>query len=349
MKFAYVGSRTTKQRNARGEGISVYTIDDNEQWKLIQKIKVEENPSFLCFDNNKEYLYAVHGDLYSVSSYKIDKETGVLTHLNTVKSGGRNPVFLTPDETNKFLFIASLQGGAVATLLRKPDGSVTDPMFTEHLEGITEEGVSHAHQCIKDRSQKFIAVPTQGRNVGYGGVFVYRINYDGGLIRTQRLISRDHDEPRHMVFDNTNKFAYVLNEHGNCITTMTFDDENGILSPVQIVSTLPETYTGNSKAGEIVIHPNNKFIYSTNRSHNSVAVFERNEENGFIKMTGCTDCLGKIPRFMEISDDGKKLYVANEESDTIQIFAVNEKDGSLEFTNNTINTGSPVCIIFKEA
>lgn len=84
-------------------------------------------------------------------------------------------------------------------------------------------------------------------------------------------------------------------------------------------------------------------------SHNSVAVFERNEENGFIKMTGCTDCLGKIPRFMEISDDGKKLYVANEESDTIQIFAVNEKDGSLEFTNNTINTGSPVCIIFKEA
>ncbi|MPN64539.1 6-phosphogluconolactonase [bioreactor metagenome] len=104
---------------------------------------------------------------------------------------------------------------------------------------------------------------------------------------------------------------------------------------------------GESQAGEIVIHPNNRFIYSSNRTHDSIALFHRNLETGYLKLISCTSCLGKIPRFIELGIDGKQLFVANEESDTINIFSVDEETGELRFSERTIYVGSPVCIIFK--
>ena len=105
--FVYTGCRTTKKRNARGEGIEVYKIDENDNWNKIQTLKTIENPSYLCFDNEKKYLYSVHGDLTFVSSYRIE-EDGKLVFLNSIDINSKNPVFVTIDKNNEFLIVATL-------------------------------------------------------------------------------------------------------------------------------------------------------------------------------------------------------------------------------------------------
>ncbi len=338
-----------KGTQRQGKGISVYKINDaTGEWELIQIAKDLENPSYLCFDNTKEFLYTVHGDQNAVSAYQVDKKTGCVTYLNTVKSGGRNPVYLTADKTNKYIYVASLQGGTVATLLRKPDGSLTDPVAKEYLEGLTEDGNSHAHQCILDRTRQYLFVPTQGRGTGYGGVFVYRTNEDGSLSRTQRWLSRKNDEPRHLAIHENNRYVYLANEQGNSVTFLEFDEQAGELSARQIVSTLPDTYVGESQAGAIAIHPNNRFIYTTNRTHNSVALLTADKKTGYLKYIACTPSLGEIPRFMTLSPDGKRLYAVNELSDTIRVFDIDQRTGTITFCGLTVLTQSPVCLVFRD-
>lgn len=119
MKYAYVGCRTTKQRNARGEGLAVYRIDGDGSWNQIQCLFVEDNPSFQCLDLEKKFLYSVHGDLTKVSSYRI-QEDGTLVHLNTIDIGGKNPVDITVDKANRNVIVATLQGGTLYTIARLP-------------------------------------------------------------------------------------------------------------------------------------------------------------------------------------------------------------------------------------
>ena len=109
MKYAYVGCRTTKERNARGKGISVYQVEENGKWTLIQIVKNLVNPSFLCMDKNGEYLYTIHGDKSEISSFSVDKATGQLIYINTVSTTGINPVHLSVDKTNRWIFVANLQ------------------------------------------------------------------------------------------------------------------------------------------------------------------------------------------------------------------------------------------------
>lgn len=348
MSYAYVGCRTTRERNARGKGIGVYSVDDTGKWAPVQLLEGLENPSFLCFDAEKKFLYCVHGDGFSVSSFRIDSKNGTIEKLNTIRSVGKNPVFLTADRTNRYLYVASLQGGAVSTLRRNGDGSLTDPIFTAKLEGLTEGSVSCAHQCLLSPSGEYLFVPTQGRGKGYGGVFVFRTMEDGSLVRTQRFEARAKDEPRHLVVHGNGRWEYVLNEKGNCVTFSEFSPSAGTMQAKQIVSTLPETYVGDSQAGELVISTDFRFLYASNRTHDSIAQFSIDEQTGSIRCIGWTPCLGKIPRFMGLDPSGHRLAVANEESDTIRIFELDPLSGTPVFSGITIPSESPVCIVFKD-
>lgn len=110
MKYAYVGCRTTRERNARGKGLKVYEISEvTGDWKEIQCLETEPNPSYQTLDLEEKYLYSVHGDITKVSSYRI-LDDGRLEHMNTIDIGGKNPVFITPDKTNKYIVVAALQG-----------------------------------------------------------------------------------------------------------------------------------------------------------------------------------------------------------------------------------------------
>ena len=211
MSYAYVGCRTTKERNARGKGLKVFEINDKTgDWNLIQCLKTEEeNPSYQTLDNEGNFLYSVHGDKTKVSSYKI-LEDGTLSPLNMIEIGGKNPVFITADRTNRFLVVAALQGGAVYVIKRNEDGSLGEIVSETHLPGKKEGTVSFAHQCIWDQTKTYLFVVTQGRIQGYGQVLVYRFDAENGtLTETDCFRSREYDEPRHIAIHPNNRYAYL--------------------------------------------------------------------------------------------------------------------------------------------
>ena len=163
-------------------------------------------------------------------------------------------------------------------------------------------------------------------------------NKDGTLTLVHTVTARSYAEPRHLVFSKDNKRVYLINEKGNYVTYYNFNDTTGVLTPVQIVSSLPETYTGEGQASAIVLHPSEEFLYATNRI---------NKETGFISNIAWNETLGLTPRFATISADGNALLVANEDSDTIRIFTIQPQSGILTYSGTTIETGSPTCIAFK--
>lgn len=344
--FAYVGCRTTEHRNAQGKGINVYDVNGHD-WKLIQTFPILDNPSYFCLDRNKNYLYTVHGDLNDVSAFKI-KEDGTIEHLNTVRAEGKNPVYVVPSINNKFVFVASLQGGAVATLPIQEDGSLGDAIYVAHIAGLTPEGVSHAHQCELDQTGNWLLVPTQGRHIGYERVYVFKVNNDTGeLVEHFHIDARTYAEPRTLAVSKDNKRVYLMNEKGNSVTYYRFDDQAGTLEPRQIIPSIPETYTGQGQASAVLISPNQKFLYGTNRIHESVVSYRINEETGFLTTLGYNSVLGLTPRFFMFSPDGEDLIIANEASDTIRIFKADPVTGALTFSGTTIETGSPTTIVFK--
>lgn len=348
MKIAYVGCRTTKERNARGKGLKVFEIDGvTGNWTEIQCLNNFENPSYQTLDNKKNYLYSVHGDITKVSSYKIEHATGKLTYLNNVDIGGKNPVFLTVDKTNMYLVVAALQGGSVYSVKINEEGSLGEIVDTYRFSGKSEDLISFAHQCIWDQNREYLFVPTQARGKGFEALNVLRFNSQDGRFKfTDTFYARQYSEPRHLAVHKNNKYLYLINEKGNCMTYLQFDQINGKLKPLQIVPTLPETYTGNGQASASILSPNGKILIGSNRIHESIVLYRVDQNTGYIKEIGYEACLGKTPRFMTFNDKGDKFYVANEDSDTIIEYILDEEKGRLDFTGRIINTESPVCITF---
>lgn len=348
MIYCYVGCRTTRERNARGRGIRYYATDGALNFKEAGLTACrEENPSYLTFDRTGEFLCTVHGDKESVSSYRV-KADGSLEYLGAAKSGGKNPVFITPSADNRFFFVATLQGGCISTLARRADGTLSDPIFQARVPGTEEGSVSYPHQCLLDKTGLFLIVPVQGRKTGTGAVNVYRVCADGSLTLSSRWLARPHDEPRHFALHPNNRYGYLVNEKGNSVTCFDFDDEQGILNAKQMLPTLPEYYTGDGQASAMLVHPSGRFAYASNRIHESIAVFSIDEHTGCLRATSHTDALGLTPRFITMDASGKYLYVANEDSDTIRVFGIDADSGRLAFTGTTIETESPVCVIFSK-
>ncbi len=364
MNYAYVGCRTTAKRYAHGKGISVYAIDAKREWKLQSITPTLDNPAFLTLDRDRKALYTVHGDGHQVSAFKIQPD-GDLEFLNTVEAQGKNPVYAVPSFNNRFLFVATLQGGAVASLPIREDGSLGEAVSTAHLEGKPGKGVSHAHACVLDRTGKFLLVPTQARGVGYERVWVFQVDQETGkLDLVSSADSRTYDEPRHLVFSPDNRRVYLVNEKGSTLRMLAFDADKGILTPEQVVPTLPETYVGPNMASAIVMSQDGRFVYATNRIHEGIppegedpaygafrgqetlVSYEVDKKTGMLKKPQWVSCEGYTPRFMTLTPDGKELVVANMDSDTLQFFSL-EKNGQPRFTGKTVKTESPCALVFR--
>jgi 6-phosphogluconolactonase len=349
--FAYVGSRTTRERNARGDGINVYrAAGSTGQWTHIQLVAGLANPSYLAFDRAKRFLYAVHGDLTDISAFGVDPGTGKLTHLNSVSTFGKNPVHLTVDPTNRWVVVANHLSSTLAVLARKPDGSLGGLADEFTLTGRVgphrvEQPFSKPHQIEYDRSERFLIVPDKGVDQ----VFTFTLDPASGKLTqvaagTPR--ARDGSGPRHVAFHPSNAFAYVIGELDSTVTAHRFDPATGRLTPFQIVSTLPDTFVGDSRASEVALSQEGSLLYASNRGHDSVATFAVDRANGRLTPRGWTDSQGKTPRFFALEPAGRFLFVANEDSDRIVPFKADSLDGELLASGAPVNTGSPVCIVF---
>ena len=351
--YAYVGCRTTKERNARGEGINVYRVDPGTgNWTHVQLLKVpQENPSFLAFDRQQHYLYSVHGDFSEVSSYKIDKETGMLTFLNMESTNGKNPVHLVVDPSNKVLTVANYATGSLVLLPVNPDGSLSPVVDMVSLSGKagphrTQQTSSHPHQTMLDPAENFLLVPDKGLDK----VFTFKIDAENQKIlpgNPPAVMAREGSGTRHITFLPNKPYAYVANELDSTVTTYHYNAENGELKPLQIIPSIPSNFTGNNTAAEIMIDSLGKFVYVSNRGHDSIGTFAVDQSNGKLVPVGWESSQGIGPRFFTIDPSGNFLYAANENSDTIVTFRINHKTGKLNPTGQVIKTGSPVCIIFS--
>lgn len=350
MKYAYVGCRTTKERGARGKGIRVYRISENGTWEQVQTIMADghPNPSFLALNHRGDTLYTVHGDFGEVSAFRVNPDDGTLSLLNTASSGGINPVHLSVDVTDHFLFTANLKTGTVSVTALHTDGSLGKMVHCYTIPGNSEGEVSHPHQVAQDNTGDFLVVSCQGREAGFGQIDVFRIHHETGELElTCRHRARRLDEPRHFVFHKNNRFSYGVNEKNYTVTYYRFNGQNGSLAACQSVPTLPDNCVEDGWASGIVMMPDGKHLVVSNRTHDSITSFEIDPETGRLTLDDCCKTGGRQPRFICVTPDGKKILAANELSDTIREYHLDPATGKLSFTGMEINTESPVCIIFK--
>lgn len=335
MLLAYVGCRTTTERNARGKGLTTFEISDGT-WKELGVTKTLENPSYQIIHPNKKFLYSVHGDITKISSYKIEDKNLVLS--DTFDIGGKNPVFIDIDKEEKHLIVAALQGGSLYSIEFEEDKIIG---IKDTLEFKTKTGLAFAHQCYFDKTKNYIFVPCQGRDRGDSGLYVVKIN-DGDFEITDYFEARKHSEPRHVVISNNNKNLYLINEWGNYVTFFEFDDTKGKLSPKENIPTLPKDYTGHSQASTVVLSPDEKILVGSNRIYDHLVLYKI-KEDGSLEEKEYIETYGETPRFITFYKNS--LYILNEDSDTIIEFEY--KDETL-VKKQIIKSPSPVCLNFME-
>ena len=351
-KFAYVGCYTAKQRNGRGEGITVHRIHATSgAWAQVQLVRTADNPSWLAFDRKQRFLYAAHGDGVVVTAFRVDEATGQLSLLGTQDAKGKNGVRLGVDASNGFVVCANYASGTVAVLPINADGSlgaVTDLAALPGKPGPhrTQQPYSQPHDIVFDPRERFIIVPDKGLDA----TFVFSLDLASGKLvpaAAPSVASRSGAGPRHAGFHPAKPYAYVLNELDSTLTTYRFDAERGALTPLQVITTLPTSFTGNSTTSEIVVAASGRFVYASNRGHDSIAIFAVDEANGTLSPVGWEPTQGKTPRFFAIEPSGTLLYCANMDSDTIVAFRVDAGSGKLAPAGQIIKTGSPSSIVFR--
>ncbi|WP_322057056.1 lactonase family protein [Paraburkholderia sp. J63] len=349
--FAYVGSRTTRERNARGDGISVYQVDTQTgALTLVQLLKDLVNPSFLALSRDGAHLYTVHGDMSDISAFKVDKASGKLTFINRQSTEGKNPVHLAIDPTGRYVVVSNHIGASLAVLPIAADGSLEPLTQLVHLDGPIgphriEQKQSKPHFNPFDRTGRFVIVPDKGLD----RTFSFR--FENGQLTpaaTPFVVSREGAGPRHIAFHPDGRYAWVVNELDSTVTTHGYDAANGSLTPLQVLSSLPDTCTGNSRASEIEVDHTGRFVYASNRGDDSIAVFRIDAPTGHLRFLNAVPTQGKTPRFMTSTPDGRFMYALNEDSDTIVAFSVDANSGNLAPTGFVAPSGSPVCMVFSQ-
>ena len=348
--YAYVGSFTSAQRKARGDGIHVYRADPTTgAWTHIQHIGDLVNPSYLALSRDQRFLYSIHGDEDYATAFALDPATGQAKLLNRAATGGKNGVREAVDPSGKFLVMANYASGSVAVMAIAPDGSLKDQHQLVQLPGEpgphkVEQMSSHPHNVVFDPSGRFVLVPDKGLD----RVFVFRFDgATGRLTPTEQgsVKSRPGAGSRHLAFHPKLPIVWVLNELDSTIATYKFDTERGALTALQVMSTLPTDFTGYSTTAEIAVSPDGRFIYGSNRGHDSVTIFATNPE-GLLSIVGWQPSQGAGPRFIGLDPAGRFLHAANEQGDTVVTFRVDGSSGKLTPTGQVIKNASPVTIVF---
>lgn len=354
--FIYFGTYT----GAKSKGIYVSRFDAGTGTLGEPELAAEtRNPSFLAVHPNGKLLYAV-GELSdfqgkragAVSAFSLDAKTGRLTLLNQQPSGGQGPCHLALDTKGRCVLVANYGSGSVAALPVRKDGRLGEAVSTIQHAGSSvnpqRQAGPHAHHVVVDRGDRHALVC----DLGLDKVLVYRLDAKRALLSANDLPSASVAPgagPRHLAFSPNNKFAYVINEMASTITAFAYDLRRGAMTELQTVSTLPSDFSGNSSCAETEMHPSGKFVYGSNRGHDSIAVFAAEKESGELTLVEHQLTQGKTPRHFAIDPTGRWLLAENQGSDSVVVFEVDKKMGRLRATGQSVTVESPVCAVFVPA
>jgi 6-phosphogluconolactonase (cycloisomerase 2 family) len=351
--FAYTGCYTTPDRDGHGKGINVYQMDPQTgAWTHLQLVEDVGNPSWLTLDQSQQHLYAVSGgDHFSVvSAFARDPETGKLTYLNSQECGSPNPVAISISTQIPYAVVAGYNAGKVSSLPVNPDGSLGEMSDLVVLPGEpgphpTEQDHSRPHHIPFDPAGQFFIVPDKG----FDRTHVFRLDPSNGKIIPSAqgsIVAAAGAAPRHLAFHPSARYAYQCNEINSTVTTFGYDPATGRLGEIEVQTTLPAGFSERNSTAEIQVAPSGRFVYVSNRGHNSIAIFAVDQGTGKLTSVGWESSQGRQPRYFALDPSGSLLYAANQATHTIVTFRVDQENGTLTPTGQVIETGSPVSIVF---
>lgn len=367
--IAYVGTYTYGE----SEGIYIFSLDTSTgRFEPIGVSKKLENPSYLAISKDSKYLYTVmETDEFNgekggaVGSFLINRETGKLEFLNCQPTRGRAPCHISNDRENKYLFAANYREGTVSVFPINPDGSISPASDIIYHEGCgpnkERQEKPHVHYVTLTPEEKYLCAV----DLGIDKVIIYELDKEKVRLIPVKELSpkiKPGSGPRHMTFHPDGRFAYVINELSSDIAVFKYhspcssskydfshnSSRNYIFEEIQYISTLPEEYKDINYCAAIHVSSDGKYLYASNRGHDSIAIFKIDNCSGKLELISHTPTGGKFPRDFAIDPTGNFLFAANQNSDSIVSFKILPESGKLEQLDYITNVPAPVCIKFAK-
>lgn len=336
-----------------GGSEGIYTADfDGASGKLGEAVLAAKvaSPSFLTIAASGKTLYAVSevggADGGQVTAFRI-LASGLLEKINDQSSGGNGPCHVSLSPDGKTLAVANYSGGSVASYRIADDGALSAPVTVIQHTGSSvdpkRQKEPHAHSINFSPDGRF----AYAADLGTDRIYVYAVDgATSALKRAGETVITPGSGPRHFTFRPDGKFAYVINEMTLKVTAFRADAASGKLTEIQSIGTLPEGTAPVGSTAEVVSHPTGKFLYGSNRGHDTIVVYAIDEATGQLTRVENEPIRGKTPRNFVVSPDGKWLLAAGQQSDSVTVFAIDGTTGALEFADSQIQVFSPVCIRF---
>ena len=322
-RLAFIGTYT----HSTSEGIYVHRFDpDTGALEPVSVATGADNPSFLALHPSGRFIYATseveefegksQGALYA---YSVDAQSGELSLINWQGSAGPGPCHAIVDASGRYLLAANYHGGSICVLPIREDGSLEPACeFIQHRGSSVNprrQGEAHAHSINLDSQNRFAYVP----DLGVDRVFIYRFDQDSGKLTPADPAFVEVNPgfgPRHFTFHPEGRWAYLINELGSAITGFDCDPETGALTEFQTIGTLPAGFSGTNTTAHVLVHPTGRFVYGSNRGHDSIAIFTVDDEMGRLTSVGHQPTGGRTPRNFEIDPSGTFLVAENQNSDS---------------------------------
>jgi 6-phosphogluconolactonase len=349
----YIGTYTD------GDSQGIYRLElDVVHGRLSPPILVAEamNPSFLAPHPSRPVLYSVseiHGADYgtrpSLLAYEICGD-GSLRLINERWSGGLGACFASVHPAGTHVFVANYRSGSVAALPIGSDGALRPASSVVQHRGSSVHPVRqdgpHPHSVRIAPGNEFVLAA----DLGCDGVFVYRFDPLEGRLSPHEppaIVASAGAGPRHLAVHPSGGAVFVINELDSTVTSYVWDRTRGTLYQHGVVSTVPDEFDGENTAAEVAVHPSGRFVYGSNRGHDSIAIFAIDAQTGTLSVVGWEPTQGRTPRYFGLDPSGTELYAANQNSDTVVIFRVDQATGNLTATGQVVKAGSPSTIVFR--
>jgi 6-phosphogluconolactonase len=349
MSDIYIGTYT------RGDSKGIYRLQfDPETGALESKGVAAEtqNPSFLAKHPTLPIIYAVAEmglPQGVVTAFEIDAATGDLSELNHQSTCGKGPCHVTVAPGAKHIAVANYSSGSACLLPIREDGHIEESCGSAQHEGSSvneaRQKEAHAHSVNFDAAGRRLFVA----DLGMDKLMIYRYGPEVTDLPPNDPPFAELPPgggPRHFAWHPSNKFGYVINEMGNTVSAFRYDADTGKLDPIQVISTLPEGYAEASHTAEVRVHPSGRFLYGSNRGHDSIAVFDVNADTGELIALGHTSTGGETPRNFNLDPSGSFLIAANQNTHNVVVFRISPEHGQLEPTGVEVEVPSPVCVLF---
>lgn len=346
---------TGKVLQGKGAGVYVYRLDlSSGGLEQTPVTEVTRNPSYLAFAPSGRFLYAVNelkefdGQAGgAVSAFALDPESGALRFLNQQASHGTDPCHLTVDPSGRNVLVANFMSGSVCVLPIREDGSLDEASEVIQHEGSSVDPVRqagpHAHAVTLDPSGRYAFVP----DLGLDKLMIYQLDAERGKLSPFQQPWIDLAPgagPRQLVFHPGGGYAYLINELDSTMTAFRYDPATGALQEIQTLSTLPAGFDGHSTCAEVQVSPSGRFLYGSNRGHDSIVYYAIDPSDGRLTLLGHRSTGGKTPRNFTVTPDGEFLLAANQDSGNIVSFRLDPDSGDLTPTGHQIAVPTPVCV-----